>query len=262
MKELRSMNQNMTTQTILCGAVLAALMLGTAGSARSQAEVARPLPAFVSVSQGLTAHGHGEVKAKPDIARLTAGVMTQAKDQGQAAQDNARRMTALLAAIKSLKIADRDIQTQGYSVEPQYDYGNGHAPILTGYQVSNAVQVTLRDLSQAGALIDKATQAGANQVNGLSYELSNQDAVQDRALGKAVTDARRRAQTMADALGVGLGNPLSLNDGGAASPVIPLFQVRRMGMAASEAAPATPISAQEITVTADVTLVYALGAAK
>ncbi len=249
------------TRTMICGA-MAALTLGTMGTAWGQAEIARPLPAFVSVSQGLTSHGHGEVKAKPDIARLTAGVVTQGKDQAQATQDNARRMTALLAAIKGLKIADRDIQTQGYSVEPQYDYNNGHGPILTGYQVTNSVQVTLRDLSLAGALIDRATQAGASQVNGLSYEISNQDAVQDRALGKAVADARRRAQTMADALGVGLGSPLSLNDGGAASPVVPLFQMRRVGMAASDAAPTTPISAQEITVTADVTLVYALGAAK
>jgi len=248
------------TRTMICGAV-AALMLA-AGPGRSQAEITRPLPAFVSVSQGLTAHGHGDVKAKPDIARLTAGVMTQAKDQAQATQDNARRMTAVLAAIRSLKIADRDIQTQGFSVEPQYDYGNGHAPILTGYQVTNSVQVTLRDLSQAGTLIDKATQAGANQVSGLAYELSNQDAVQDQALGKAVADARRRAQTMADALGVGLGNPLSLNDGEAASPVVPLFQVRRMAGAASDSAPTTPISAQQITVTADVTLVYALGPGK
>ena len=249
------------TRTMICGA-MAALTLGTMGTAWGQAEIARPLPAFVSVSQGLTSHGHGEVKAKPDIARLTAGVVTQGKDQAQATQDNARRMTALLAAIKGLKIADRDIQTQGYSVEPQYDYNNGHGPILTGYQVTNSVQVTLRDLSLAGALIDRATQAGASQVNGLSYEISNQDAVQDRALGKAVADARRRAQTMADALGVGLGSPLSLNDGGAASPVVPLFQMRRVGMAASDAAPTTPISAQEITVTADVTLVYAMGAAK
>ena len=254
----------MMTRTMIYGA-LAALAIAagtTAGPARSQAEAIRSAPAFVSVAQGLTSHGHGEVKAKPDIARMTAGVTTQSKDQAQATQDNARKMTVLLAAIKSLKIADKDIQTQGYSVEPQYDYNNGHGSILIGYQVTNTVQVTLHDFSQAGALIDKATQAGASQVNGLSYELSNQDAVQDQALGKAVADARRRAQTMADALGVGLGSPLSLNDGGAASPVAPLFQMRAMAVAAPNAAPPTPISAQEITVTADATLVYAMGAAK
>lgn len=247
------------TRTTICGA-LAALMI-TAGPAWSQAEIARPAGAVYAVSQGLTAHGHGEVKAKPDIARMTAGVVVQAKDQAQATQENARKMTALLAAIKSLKIADRDIQTQGYSVEAQYDYGSGHAPILTGYQVTNSVQVTLRDLSQAGTLIDKATQAGANQLNGVSYELSDNGAVQAQALSKAVADARRRAQVMADALGVGLGNPLSLNDGEASPPVQPIFQLRAM-KAAADSAPTTSISAQEIMVTADVTLVYAMGAAK
>ena len=206
--------------------------------------------------------GIGEIKVKPDIARLTAGVTTQDKNQAQATQDNARKMTALLAAIKGLKIADKDIQTQGYSVEPQYDYNNGHGPILTGYQVTNSVQVTLHDLPQAGALIDAATQAGASQVNGVSYELSDPAAAQEQALRRAVTDARQRASAMADALGVGLGSPLSLNDGEAAAPVQPLFQMRVMAMAAPAAAPATPISTQEITVTADVTLVYALGAAK
>ena len=153
------MNTQTRFKTILCGVILAALTLSTVGTARGQADIVRP--SLLAVSQGLTAHGHGEVKVKPDIARLTAGVMTQAKDQASATQDNARRMTALMAAIKSLKIADRDIQTQGYSVDPQYDYNNGHGAILTGYQVTNSVQVTLRDLTQAGTLIDRATQAGA-----------------------------------------------------------------------------------------------------
>ena len=251
------------TRTMIYGALVALTVAGgaAAGPARSQAEAMRPGPAFVAVSQGLTSHGHGEVKAKPDIARMTAGVVVQAKDQAQATQENARRMTALMAAIKSLKIADRDIQTQSYSVDAQYDYGSGHAPILTGYQVTNSVQVTLRDLSQAGTLIDKATQAGANQLNGISYELSDKEAVQAQALTKAVADARRRAQAMADALGVGLGNPLSLNDGEASPPIQPIFQMRAL-KAVSDSAPTTPIGAQEITVTADVTLVYAMGAAK
>lgn len=242
------------------GAALALMTLTASGPARAQGRVV--MPTMVSVSQGLTTHGHGEIKVKPDIARLTAGVTTQAKDQAAATQDNARKMTALVAAIKSLKIADKDIQTQGYSVSPQYDYGNGHAPILTGYQVTNSVQVTLRDLSQAGGLIDRATAAGANQVDGVSYDLSDRAAAQDEALTLAVKDARRRAKTMADALEVMLGNPLSLNDGEAVS-VQPVFMARMKNMnALADAAPETPIAAQDITVTADVTLVYALGPEK
>ena len=149
---------------------------------------------MLSVSQGLTAHGHGEVKAKPDIARLTAGVVTQAKDQAQATpgqrpQDDRR----CWRPCKGLKIADRDIQTQGYSVEPQYDYGAGHAPILTGYQVSNSRPGDGAGSVPGGTVIDKATQAGANQVNGVSYDLSDRAAVAGAGAAQAVADARRRA---------------------------------------------------------------------
>jgi len=246
--------------TALYGVALALMTVTAGGPARAQGRMV--MPTMVSVSQGMTTHGHGEIKVKPDIARVTAGVMTQAKDQAAATQDNARKMTALIAAIKSLKIADKDIQTQGYSVSPQYDYGNGHAPILTGYQVTNSVQVTLRDLSQAGVLIDRATVAGANQVDGVTYDLSDRAAAQDEALTRAVTDARRRAKTMADALGVSLGNPLSLSDGEVVA-VQPVFMARMKNMnALADAAPETPIAAQDITVTADVTLVYALGPEK
>ena len=247
------------TRTMICGA-LAALMI-TAGPAWSQAEIIRPPAALYTVSQGLTAHGHGEIKVKPDIARLTAEVLTHDKHQAQAVQDNARRMTALVAAIKGMGVAEKDIQTQDYTVSPQYDYSNGQTH-LTGYQVTNSVQVTLRDFTQVGALIDTVTQVGVNQLDGVSYDLSDRAAAQDQALSVAVRDARRRATAMADAVGVPLGSPLSLSDGEPA-PIQPIFMPRMQGpmlMGVASQAPMTPISAQDITVTADVTLVYALGA--
>ena len=242
------------TRTMICGA-FAALMI-TVGPARSQAEPIRPPAAVYAVSQGLTTHGHGEIKVKPDIARLTADVLTHDRHQEQAVQDNARRMTALVVAIKGMGIADKDIQTQSYTVSPQYDYTNGQTH-LTGYQVTNSVQVTLRDLKQVGTLIDTATQAGANQLDGVSYDLSDRTAAQDKALALAVADAQRRAATMASALGMPLGNPLSLSDG-EQSPIQPIFMSRMQGpapMSAASQAPPTPIAGQDITVTADVTLV-------
>ncbi len=247
--------------TTICGA-LAALMI-TAGPAWSQAEILRPPAAVYTVSLGMTAHGHGEVKAKPDIARLTAEVLTHDKRQAQAVQDNARRMTDLAAAIKGLGVADKDIQTQNYTVNPQYDYSNGRQH-LTGYEVTNSVQVTLRDFMQVGALIDTMTRVGVNQLDGVSYDLSDRAAAQDQALSAAVRDARRRATSMADAAGVPLGSLLSLSDGEPA-PIQPIFMPRMqnvMLMGDAAQAPTTPIAAQDITVTADVTLVYALGAAK
>ncbi len=248
----------MNTRHLLLGALLA---LSLARPAHSQAETVRPVPVFASAPQGLTAHGHGEVKIKPDIARLTAEVTTQAKYQDKAVQDNAGKMTALLGVIKSLKIADKDIQTQGYSVEPQYDYGNGQSR-LTGYQVTNSVEVTLRDLTQTGVLIDTITQAEVNRgvsFNGISYDLWDRAAAQDQALDAAVTDAMRRAHTMASVLGYGLGSVESLSDTEAV-PVQPIFMARMQPMSPINALaalpPTTPISAQQITVTADVTIVY------
>ncbi len=248
----------MMTRTLIYSAV-AVLLAGLTGPAWSQEQITRPLPPLLSVSQGLTAHGHGEVKVKPDIARLTADVTTHDKRQAPAVQDNARRMTALITAIKGLGIADRDIGTQGYTVNPQYEYSDGRAH-LTGYEVTNSALVTLRDLTQAGTLIDTVTQVGVNQLSGVSYDLSDRAASQDQALALAVADARRRATAMASALGVTLGGPLSLSDSEVA-PVQPIFAPRVMAYTAVAPAP-TPIMAQEITATADVTLLYALGAAK
>ena len=248
----------MNTQHWISGASLA-LAIGLTRPAQCQADLARPLPT-VALSESITAHGHGEVKIKPDIARLMAEVTTQAKYQDKAVQDNAGKMTALLGAIKSLKIADKDIQTQGYSVEPQYDYGNGQ-PRLTGYQVTNSVEVTLRDLTQTGVLIDTVTQAEVNRgvsLSGISYDLSDRAAAQDQALDAAVTEAMRRAHTMASVLGYALGSVESLSDTEAV-PVQPIFMARMQPMSAVAAlAPATPISAQQITVTADVTIVYGI----
>ncbi len=204
---------------------------------------------------GLTAHGHADLKVKPDIARITISVTTQADQQAAAAQDNARRTTAVLAALKTAGVADKDIQTDNYNVQPQYDY-KPSPPVLTGYQVINSVQVTLRNLSRAGMVMDKATGAGATEVSGLSFDLADRTAAERQALAQAVTEARSKADAMAQAAGVGIGRLLSLSEG---SPVViqPLFQPRMMAAAAAPQ-PSTPVEANEITVTADVTAVYAI----
>ena len=227
------------------------------GLAPARATILRPLPTEeVVMSEGLTAHGHAELKVKPDIARFTVSVTTQAAQQSAAAQDNARRTTTLLAALKAAGVADRDIQTQSYDVQPQYDY-KPSPPVLTGFQAINSVQVTIRDLGKAGSILDKATQAGATEVSGLSFDLADRTAAEQQALKQAVVEAQAKADAMAQAAGVGRGRLLSLTEG---SPVMvqPLFQPRMMAAAAPE--PATPVEANEITVTADVTAVYALGA--
>ncbi|MDQ2801053.1 MAG: SIMPL domain-containing protein [Armatimonadota bacterium] len=225
-----------------------------------QAQTVRPEPATFAFPEGLTAHGHYETKAKPDIAYLTVGVTTQASAEADATQANATRTAAVMSALKKAGIADKDIQTQYYSVEPQYDY-KPSPPVRTGYQVENSVQVTIRDLTRAGIVVDQATQAGANQVSGLTFDLADRTKAEAGTLAMAVAVAHLKAAVMAQAAGVELGRLVNLSEG-APSVVQPVFLGGPRMMAATAAEPTTPISPREITITADATIVYAIGPAK
>ena len=247
------MTMTQKTQWLSC---LGAFLLLTGTLAPVRAAIVRPAPSWEAVvSEGLTAHGHAELTVKPDIARFTATVTTQAAKQDDAAQDNARRTTAVLAALKAAGVADQDIQTESYSVQPQYDY-KPSPPVQTGFQAANSVQVTIRNLSKAGSILDTATQAGATEVSGLSLDLADRTAAERRALAAAVLEARAKADAMAQAAGIGRGPLLSLTEG---TPVVvqPLFQAR--SLAADAVRLPTPVEAHGITVTADVTAVYAIG---
>ncbi len=240
--------------TMMISGALIALTMGFIGPARSQ-EVLRPQPMIVP--EGITALGHGEVKVKPDIALVTVSVVTQSKDQAEAVSQNATRTTAALDALRAAGIAEKDIQTQSYTVEPQYDYRASPA-VLTGYQVTNSVQATVRDLTKVGLVIDKTIGAGASQISGVSFDLADRGKAQAQALAIAVVTARLKAAVMAQAAGVELGRLLTMTEGGTTPPIQPIFAMRAM----AKAAPETPIADQQITVTANATLVYAMGAAK
>jgi len=240
---------------MIVGALMA-LALSGIGPARSQ-EIAQPLQITAS-AEGITAQGHGEVKVKPDIALITLTVTTQSVDQAEAVRQNAVRTTTVLAALRGVAIADKDIETQSYTVQPQYDY-KPSPPLLTGYQVQNSVQATVRDLTKVGLVIDKTTAGGASEIGGVSFDLSNRAQSQSQALSQAVAAAKLKAGVMAEAAGVGLGRLLTMTEGSSAPIVRPLYAMRTM--AAPAAAPETPINDQQITISADATLVYAMGAA-
>ena len=236
---------------------LAALLLLPGVTAiPATAQVMRPAPSAELLGTGLTVYGHAELKFKPDIATLTIGVTTQALRQADAARENAVKITAVLSALRGAGVADKDILTSGYDVEPQYD-DQATPPVLTGYQVSNTVDVTIRDLDRAGAVIDGATQAGATNVSGLSFDLADRTAAEQQALAQAVREAGAKAEAMARAAGITRGPLLSLSEGTAAT--VQPFVMARSLMAAAPAAPETPIQSSQVTVTADVTAVYALG---
>lgn len=205
---------------------------------------------------GITAVGHADIVVKPDIAYLSVGVVTQDSNQSNAVSLNATKTRAVIDSLHKSGIADKDIQTDNYYVQTQYDY-HPSPPVLTGYQVTNSLRVTIRDLSQAGTVSDNAVDAGANQVNGLSFDIADKAKVEAQTLATAIADGRLKAHIAAAAAGVGLGRLLNLSEG-----TVPSVQPIRFGgangaMMRAAAAP-TPIESNQIHVTADVSMLYAI----
>ncbi len=225
----------------------------------ARANVVMPMPAMQSVlPEAISVSGHAEIKAQPDVAYINMGVTTQGKTPDEASRLNATRTTALINSLRKANVAASDIHTQGFFVQPQYDYRTQPA-VLTGYQATNSLQVTVHALANAGPLLDTAAKAGATQVGDISFDLVNRQSVQRQALMAAVRDARARADTLAQAAEVGVGRLLSLTDSTAPVVVERPYPMIRAALAKSEDQAPTPISPQQIVVAADVSAMYAIG---
>src|ERR1700743_1193641 len=165
------------------------------------------LPAFAADPHTLTMTGHGEIKAVPDVATITAGVNTNAPTAAAALSANSARMNQVFGALRKLGIADRDIRTTGFSVSPQYTNGDNNNPRhLTGYQVSNEVNVRLDDVTRTGAVLDTLVTAGANQMNGIDFDIADPAPALEKARIQAIADAKARAATYAQGARVALGS--------------------------------------------------------
>lgn len=165
----------------------------------------------------------GEVNRVPDVARISAGVVTQAKTASAAIAQNAQQMNRVIAALKRAGIAERDIQTSTISLNPEYRYVQNQAPVLTGYRAANEVTVRFRDIAETGSILDALVAQGANQINGPMLSLDKPEAALEEARQQALTKARARAETYARALGMRVRRILSVSEAGAASPPYPVM---------------------------------------
>jgi uncharacterized protein len=198
--------------------------------------------------------GDSKVTAKPDRVQIDFGVTTRATHSQEAASQNARQLDAVLAAVKQAAGPTATFKTIGYALNPNYQYHvSGGEPSITGYTASNTVQVTLDDLARIGSVIDSATAAGANHVQGIQFTLRDQDAVRATALREAALRARAEAEVLAAALGLKVVRILSVEE---SSPrMMPLRNMPMPRAAMSAAAEvATPVEAGTLDITADVTL--------
>jgi len=204
--------------------------------------------------------GDARVTAKPDRVQIDIGVTTRAQQSQEAAAQNARQVDAVLAAVRKTAGPTAVLKTISYSLNPNYQYHpNGGEPTLQGYTAVNVVQVTLDELGKIGAVIDAATQSGANRVEGIQFTLRDQDAVRAEALREAASRARAEADVLAAALGLKVLRVLTVEE---QSPrVVPVRVYGGAPRAMATAAPATPVEAGTLEVTADVTLSVEVGPA-
>jgi uncharacterized protein len=226
-----------------------ALSLALCAPALAQAQpAAEPGPRLLTVG------GDGEVKAKPDQAVLTAGVVSQAKTAADALAANSRKMNQVFATLKRFGIPDKSIQTSDFSVSPQYpDYNSKEPRRITGYEVSNTVTVTVDDLDRLGPALDALVASGANSLGGIGFSVRDEKPLEAAAREAAVKDAIAKAEALARAAGVTLGPIVSINEGEVPAPM----PMRRMMAAAPMAAAAPPpVAAGEESVTANVTVTW------
>jgi uncharacterized protein YggE len=209
----------------------------------------------VTKDHTLSVTGTGIVTVEPDTADITVGVTVQRDQAGAAAADAANVMDAVVTAIKALDVEDKDIQTTSLQLNPVYDYSS-NTPTLTGYQATNLVTVTVRDITKTGAVVDAATGAGATDVSSISFRLDDQVAAEAAAREQAVLNARAKADTIAAAAGVEITGVISISETSAPMPT-PEYYARDMAMAGAEQAP-TPVLGGTIDLSVSVAIVYSI----
>ena len=205
----------------------------------------------------LNISAQAEARRVPDVATLSAGVVTQAADGNTAMRENAVQMDKVMAAIRAAGIAERDIQTSGVNLNPQYRYADNEAPKITGYQASNTVSLKVRDITRLGKVLDSLAAQGANQINGPSFEIDQPEPVYDEARLAALKKAQARAETYAKSLGLRVRRIVSISEGssGGFRPPMPMMAMARAGKAEMD----TAVAPGETTLSVSLDVVFELG---
>lgn len=207
-------------------------------------------------SRSIHVTGAGSVTAEPDLATIYLGVSVEKETVEEAREEAASAMTAVIDALKNNDIAETDIQTENFSVYPQYDYTE-EGRVLRGYRAHNTLNARVRELENLSDIIDDAIAAGGDiiVVNSVQFMIEDPTPLQAQARTLAVKDAEVKAQTLAEASGVTLGKPITITETSRfAGP--PIAFAEEAEFADDSARTSTPIQAGELTVTINVTVVY------
>ncbi|MFP5449977.1 MAG: SIMPL domain-containing protein [Alphaproteobacteria bacterium] len=245
-------------KTLLRAGVLSLSLAALAPAALAQT-ASPPAAAADSMFRATTLNlsAVGEVDVAPDMATINLGVQTEAPTAQAAMQANAQQMSRVMAALNRAGIEGRDIQTSNLNLNAQYDYVENQPPRLRGYQASNQVTVKVRDLARLGAAVDATVNAGANQINSISFGLNDRSQAENQARQAAVRNLQAKAQLYAQATGYRVGRLVTLSEGttySAPQPPMPYMAMAR----AESMKDSTPVSGGELTVRVDISGLYEL----
>jgi hypothetical protein len=234
--------------------ILATLLAGCSTPALVQAApLGQATDANTKPPRTLNVNGSGKAFLTPDIAYINVGVHTEGPSAAEAVAENNRLAQAVQAALKKMGVAEKDIQTTNFSIYPQTQYDTEGKP--TGkvlYIVDNTVFVTARDLTKIGELLDTVVQAGANSINGISFDVADKTAALSAARKAAVENARLKAEELAQAAGVTIGAVQTITE--YSSNPTPIYEAKLAMDAPSPSA--VPIAAGQMTLTVEVNIVY------
>jgi len=162
----------------------------------------------------ISVSGEGEIYVKPDLAKVTFTVTNEAKTVTEAMEENTKRMNDVIGYIKEEGVEDKDLKTTSFNIYPRYEYVRDweieiYPPptgqrVLVGYEVSQSLQVKIRDMAKIGTIIQAATESGANQMSGLAFVVDKEDEFKEQARTEAIENAKEKAQELASQLGIRL----------------------------------------------------------
>jgi uncharacterized protein YggE len=241
----------MNAKRLFSTIALAAMLLLAACQA---APTASPASAAATNQRTLNVSGNGKVYLAPDVAYIFIGVHSQAEQVAEALSQNNTQAQAIAQTLRNMGVEDKDIQTSSFNIYPQQQYDNNGQLTGTTYSVDNTVNVTVRNLSTLGQLLDAVVKAGANNINGINFDVIDKTAAISQARKLAIADAQAQAQELASAAGVTLGDLLSLNATTNSGPT-PLYDSKGGAMVASTE---TAVSSGQLLISVDANLTYEL----
>ena len=194
----------------------------------------------------------GTTNMNPDMATVSAGVVTQGKTAREAMFGNATKMTRVFEELEAAGIEKKHITTSQLSLKPKYNYQNRKAPKIDGYEARNTVSAKTYNLDDVGAMLDALVKAGVNNINGVQFSIKDSKSARDKAREDAIREAREKAESMASAAGVKLGKLKSLSESGGnfrPQPVAYALEARSAGAS-------TPVAAGEQAISVTVNMSY------